>query len=247
MWEGFVFLICIHSVERLMWASHNFRMPTPPSLSPKAVAESTKTITVVLADDAILTRQSLAIAMPILFSSCLVVGQASDGDEALELCVRLKPMVLISDLRLPKRNGIVLITQLKSLLPALGVMIHTGCENGVMLGMACDAHPAGVVHSEDGVNGLRKGFEAAISGERYVSKAVMERITRQGGERCKLTPTELIVLMKVVGGESNKEIALRLGISERTVGAHRESINKKLGTHDQASMLKWAIQNGFVE
>ena len=119
--------------------------------------------------------------------------------------MRLRPMVLISDLRLPKRNGIVLITQLKSLLPALGVMIHTGCENGVMLGMACDAHPAGVVHSEDGVNGLRKGFEAAISGERYVSKAVMERITRQGGERCKLTPTELIVLMKVVGGSQTRK------------------------------------------
>ncbi len=201
----------------------------------------------VLADDAIMTRQSLAIALPLLFPSCVVVGQASDGDEALELCLRLKPSVLISDLRMPKRNGIALITQLRSMLPAMGVMIHTGCESGVMLGLACDAHPAGLIHSDDGLSGLRKAFEAATAGERYVSKSVMERIKRQSAERISLTPTEISVLSMVLEGQLSKQIATRLGMSERTVGAHRESINKKLGTHDQASLWKWAMQNGLVQ
>lgn len=222
-------------------------MPRPPSLSPKSVAESKRAYAVVVADDAIMTRQSLAIALPLLFPSCVVVGQASDGDEALELCLSLKPSVLISDLRMPKRNGIALITQLRVMLPATGVMIHTGCENPVMLGLACDVHPAALIHSDDGLTGLRKAFEAATAGERYVSKSVMDRIKRQSAERSSLTPTEVAVLSMVAEGQLSKQVAMRLGVSERTVGAHRESINKKLGTHDQAGLFKWAVRNGLME
>ena len=189
----------------------------------------------------------MAIALPMIFPACSVVGEASDGDETVELCMRLKPAVLITDLRLPKRNGIGLITHFRSVLPSMGVMIYTGCESAELLGVTCDAHPAGVIHSEDGVLGLRKAFEAATAGERFVSKAVMDRIKRQSGERTALTTTEISVLSMVTEGQKTAEIASRLGMSERTVGAHRENIHKKLGTHDHAALLKWAMRNGMME
>lgn len=161
--------------------------------------------------------------------------------------MRLGPSVLITDLRMPKRNGIGLITHFRPVLPSMRVIIHTGCESADLLGLACDAHPAGVIHGEDGVIGLRRAFEAAIAGERYVSKAVMDRIDRQGGKRNTLTPTEISVLSMVLEEQKSSEIARRLGMSERTVGAHRESIHKKLGTHSQAALLKWAMRNGLME
>lgn len=219
----------------------------PPSPSPNPAVKSTRAHTVVFADDAVMIRQTLIITLRSLFPSFVVVGEASDGDEAMELCMRLKPSVLISDLRLPKLNGLTLLMQLRTLLPRLSVMIHTGCENAEMLGLVCDAHPAGLIHSDDGLTGLRKAFEAASTGERYVSKAVMDRITRPGGGRAALTPMEITVLTMVAEGQQSKEIAHRLGISERTVGAHRESLNKKLGTHDQRELVRWAMRNGLVE
>lgn len=243
--RGERFLFCIQFGEWVIFRRHKYHMP--PSPSPKSVDESVQTHTVVFADDAVMTRQSLVIALPILFPSCVVVGQASDGDEALELCLRLKPSVLVSDLRLPKRNGLALITQLRTMLPGTGVMIHTGCENAVMLAVTCDAHPAGLIHSDDGVAGLRKAFEAARAGERYVSKAVMDRITRPGVKRSSLTPMEVTVLAMVAEGQLSKEIAVRLGMGERTVGSHRESINKKLGTRDHGALVKWAMRNGLME
>lgn len=222
-------------------------MPTPPSLSPGSVDETKPTHTVVLADDSVMTRQALAIAMKFMFPTCAIVGEASDGDEARELCLRSKPSVLITDLRLPKRNGIALITQLKLSLQGMGVMVHTGSECALMLALACEAHPSAVIHSDDGLNGLRKAFEAATTGERYISKAVMERTNKLGGDRIPLTQMEIAILSMVTEGQQTKEIASRLAMSDRTVGAHRESIHKKIGTHDQGELVKWAMRNGLLE
>ena len=76
---------------------------------------------------------------------------------------------------------------------------------------------------------------------------MIDRIKRQSGERTALTTTEISVLSMVTEGQKTAEIASRLGMSERTVGAHRENIHKKLGTHDHAALLKWAMQNGMIE
>jgi DNA-binding NarL/FixJ family response regulator len=218
-----------------------------PSLSPGSVDESQSVYTVVLADDSRLLRESMEKTMKVIFPSCRVVGEASDGEGALELCLRLKPDVLITDLRLPKKNGILLIHELKALLPGTSVIVHTGSESATMLSLARDAHPAAILHSDDGLTGLRKAFEAATTGELYVSKAVLERIKRHAAEVVSLTPTELAVLSCLVRSQQTKGIAATINKSERTVAAHRESIYKKTGTHDMPGLLVWAMRNGLVE
>lgn len=218
----------------------------PPSISP--VVDSTKSSpSVVLADDSVMTRQSLAIALRVLFPSCSVVGEASAGDEALELCLRLKPTVLLTDLRLPNKNGVALVTELKIRMKGLGVVVHTGSESATMLALACDAHPSAVIHTDDGIAGLRKAFEAALTGERYVSRAVMDRIERQGGNKHLLTATEVSVLALVTRGIQTKEVAQKMGVSERTVSSHRESIHRKTRTHDTSTLTLWAMRNGVIE
>lgn len=219
----------------------------PPSLSPGSVDESQLIHTVILADDSRLVREAMEKTMHIIFPRCSVVGEASDGEEARELCLRLKPSVFITDLQLPKQNGILLIHEFKTLLPEMSVIVHTGSESATMLSMAFDAKPAGILHSDDGLTGLRKAFEAATTGELYVSKAVLDRIKRHGADVVPLTPTELAILVMLTASLHTKEIAVSRRTSERTVAAHRGSIYKKTGTHDIAGLLIWAMRNGFVK
>lgn len=213
-----------------------------------------KTIRVLLADDHTLVRAGIRGLLAAL-RDVEVVGETGDGHEAFRLAEALRPDVVLLDIGMPGLNGLEVAARLAKLDPAIRVVILSmhAAEEYVL--QALRAGAAGYLLKGSSVAELEVAIRAVAQGDPYLSPAVSKRVvdeyvSRTGGETdplAALTPRQRETLQLVAEGHTSKEIAQRLGVSHRTVEVHRNSLMKRLGVHDLAGLVRFAMRVGLIE
>ena len=210
-------------------------------------------IKILIADDHLIIRQGLRLILE-TETDFELIGEASDGNEALSLCKKLKPDVVLMDLRMPNMDGLTAIEKLRVEQPDIAVVILTTFNEDELMFRGLQAGARGYLLKDTDRSTLFDTIRAAARGETLLKPEIMARVLSQANapkavsnESITLTDRELEVLEAVARGERSKEIAIKLGISERTVKAHLASIYNKLGVDSRAAAIAVASQKGLLQ
>jgi DNA-binding NarL/FixJ family response regulator len=211
-------------------------------------------IRVLIADDHALVREGLRYVLdadPLIE----VVAEASNGRVAVELALEYRPDVVVLDITMPEETGLKAAARVRELLPAAKVLLLSMHDQGeyVREGMRIGTH--GYLLKDSAGEELRAAIRAVHAGGTFFSPAVVRRLAAAEAvpenspalQLELLTPRERDVLGGVARGLTNKAIAAELGISRRTVEAHRESLMRKLQIHSVAGLTRFALETGIVE
>lgn len=210
--------------------------------------------TVLLVDDHPVVRRGCKAILSER-SDIVVVGEASNGIEALEKIAQLNPTLVVMDLNLPDLSGIEIVRRLKTQPRALHVVILSVHIDDVYVRRALEAGASAYVVKEGAVQELGDAIDAVMAGHMYLSPVISRTVIRsylqrtpkslssEGGE---LTAREREVLQLVAVGLSSKEIAQRLRTSPRTIETHRRNIMQKLDLHNVPELVRYAIRNKMV-
>jgi DNA-binding NarL/FixJ family response regulator len=212
-----------------------------------------KPIRVLLADDHTLVRAGVRGLLEGL-AGIEVVGEAEDGHEALRLSDQLRPDVVLLDVGMPGLNGLEVAGRLATLDSSIRVLILSMHTSEEYVLRALRAGCAGYLLKRSAVSELEVAVRAVARGETYLSPAVSKQVVddyvgRTGGATDPLealTPRQREVLQLVAEGHTSKEIAERLGLSFKTVEAHRAQIMERLGLQDLAGLVRFAVRVGLV-
>lgn len=217
---------------------------------------ATRKIRIVLADDHALIRSGIAT---LLHGSVdiEVVGEASDGEEAIERVKDLHPDVLVIDLSMPKLSGLDAIKIITKRFPTTRVIVLTMHENEEYVYQILRSGAGGYVLKSAGKDELSSAIRAVAGGEKFFSPRVSQIMadgfvrraegdTQQPGVEVPLTKREREIIVLVSQGLTNQQIASRLYISPRTVDTHRTNIMQKLDIHDLANLVRYAIDHGLL-
>lgn len=213
----------------------------------------TKPLRVVLADDHEVTRAGF-VAMLGGCDEFEVVGQAADGDSALQLCESLRPDIAILDIRMPGLNGLGAARLLQQRLPHLKVVMFTMYDSPEHLEAAIGAGAVGYLLKDATRDEVIAALRRVAAGEEALNSAVSARLLRRIADRSNagappsdaLTNRERQVLGLVAGGFSNREIGEKLGITAGTVKTHVERLIAKLGVTDRTQAAVRGIALGLV-
>ena len=214
-------------------------------------------IRVLITDDHFIVRQGLRLILKTAVDIELV-GEATNGEEALQLTAAHQPHVVLMDLRMPVMDGLSTIEQLRQQHPQVAVIILTTYNEDEMMLRGLQLGARGYLLKDTERETLLNTIRAAARGESLFNPDILQRalsvqaqsppprkITRSS-DSIELTPRELEVLQAAATGERNKEIALRLNISSRTVKAHLTSVYNKLGVDSRAAAIAIAAQKGWL-
>lgn len=210
---------------------------------------------ILLVDDHTIVRQGLRALLE-AEDGLEVVGEVGDGRAALEAVQRLRPDVVVMDIAMPGLNGLEATQRIASMPAAPRVIVlsmYTDLEHVVH---ALLAGASGYVRKEDADTELVAAVRTGMPRDWFLSPQVDRRLVEQHLRRAQrqegeaeyelLSPREREVLQLVAEGRLNKQIAVLLGIAERTVEAHRASIMRKLGLTDPAGLVRYAVGKGIV-
>ncbi|WP_284745892.1 response regulator [Amycolatopsis sp. RTGN1] len=204
------------------------------------------TITVLIADDHPIVRDGLRG----MFTGrgFEVVGEAANGAEAVAMAERLRPDVVLMDLRMPGTDGVAAITELARLGNPARVLVLTTYDTDSDVLPAIEAGATGYLLKDAPREDLFRAVEAAARGEAVLSPAVASRLMGRMREpvRETLSQRELEVLTLVARGSTNKEAAKKLFISEATVKTHLIHVYAKLGVKDRAAAVAVAFERGLL-
>jgi DNA-binding NarL/FixJ family response regulator len=207
----------------------------------------------VLVDDHALFRDGVASLL--LAWGHEVVGQASDGAEAIELVDETSPDVVLMDVRMPNVSGLEATAEIKERHPEVAIVMLTVSEDEADLFRAIKAGAQGYLLKNLEAPQLRSMLEGVARGEPAITPATAARIIdeflqsagrRPPGYQRHLTERELEVLKLVTEGQRNREIAVELGISENTVKFHLKNIVEKLHAQNRAELAARAVREGLV-
>ena len=204
-------------------------------------------IHLVIADDHLVVRDGLR-GMLESQPDFEVVGEASNGEEAVQLTSSLKPEVVLMDLRMPVMDGVTAIRQIKDSQPGIQVLVLTTYDSDADILPAIEAGATGYLLKDISREELYSAVRATARGESVLAPGVAARLIgrmRAPAEE-KLSSRELEVLQLVAKGDSNSEIASRLHISQATVKSHLVHIFGKLGVSDRTAAVTAALQRGIM-
>ncbi|AHL34035.1 LuxR family transcriptional regulator [Pseudomonas brassicacearum] len=213
----------------------------------------TPPLRLLLADDHEVTRTGF-ISMLAGSPGFEVVGQARDGQEALDLCERLKPDIAILDIRMPVLNGLGAARILQQRQPGIKVVIFTMDDSPDHLEAAIGAGAVGYLLKDASRDEVLDALKRVARGEEALNSSVSARLLRRMAERGAsgespvqaLTARERQVLGLVAGGFSNREIGEKLGIAPGTAKAHVERVIGKLGAADRTQAAVRGVALGLV-
>jgi DNA-binding NarL/FixJ family response regulator len=175
-----------------------------------------------------------------------VVGEASDGLEAVESAEKLQPDVIVMDCALPQINGIEASRRILAARPETKILMLSMHSEDTLIRQALEAGAKGYVLKNamdlDLVSAIKKVSEDKMVLDPQISRGGALKGERDTG----LTPRELEILQHIVAGKSNKEIASELKLSVNTVSVHRANIMDALGIHKTAELVVYAIRNGLA-
>jgi DNA-binding NarL/FixJ family response regulator len=186
-----------------------------------------------------------------------VVGEASNGREAVEKAIKLKPDVIVVDISMPELDGVEVTRQIRKSLPEVKVLVLTMHESDQMVRRALDAGANGYLLKSDLPDYLPKAVKAIAENKSFltpkISEIVLEGFINAGNKleegkpaSPRITPRELEIVRLLAEGKSNKEISTQLGITVRTVETHRSKIMLKLDLHSLAELIHYAMRNGII-
>ena len=212
-------------------------------------------IRILLVDDHTILRDGIRLLLE-SEPDMTVVGEAEDGRTAVKLTCQLKPDVVLMDIAMPLLNGLEATRQIKHDCPHAKVLILTMHENEEYIRQALASGAMGYILKDAAARELLNAIHAVHRGEAILSPAVtrlvVENYLRWGDIQMdsstnRLSPREREVLQLIAEGYSNKQIAEILCISIKTVQAHRMNLMSKLGLHDRAELIKYAIQRKIID
>jgi DNA-binding NarL/FixJ family response regulator len=207
---------------------------------------------VLIADDQRVVREGLAIIVE-GFPETEVVGQASDGAEALTIVESTAPDVVLMDLRMPRMDGVEATRVIRERHPDVAVVVLTTYADDESIVAALSAGAAGYLTKDAGRDDIRRALEAAVAGQTVLDPAVQATLLKaaqQGSARPltlpdDLTDREVEVLGLIASGLSNPEIAERLFVAETTVKTHVNRIFAKTSSRDRAQAAVYAHRHGL--
>lgn len=220
-------------------------------------------IRVLIVDDHPLFRQGVRWALE-AEPDIEVVGEAADGQQALAMAKELSPDVVLSDVNVPEPNGIEIARVLKSVLPHASVVLMTAYDDEEQLFEAVRVGAAAYFLKDLGPHELMDSIRRVSQGENLINEVALERpavasrvlkqfheLSAEGGDVeplfVPLSNREIEVLDRIAHGNSNKEIARVLGISDQTVKNHITSILRKLAVNDRTQAVVFAIRHGWIK
>lgn len=207
--------------------------PSPPDRS-----------SVLVVDDHALLRTGVANIInqePDLF----VVAEAANGVEAVAAFARHRPDVTLLDLRMPEMEGVEAVRQIRARDPLAKVIVLTTYDTDEDIALALKAGAKAFVLKDIAAEALIACIHDVLAGKTYLAPAAAAKLA-EGVTRVQLTPRELATLRLMANGESNKEIASALGISERTVKTHLSHLFEKLGVTSRTEAVRVATRRGLV-
>jgi DNA-binding NarL/FixJ family response regulator len=204
-----------------------------------------KKITVLLADDHNLVRRGFRRMLEDELDID-VVGEASDGKEAVRLAKRLRPRVIVMDCAMPEVNGLVATRRILADSPSCAILMLSMHSEDTLVRQALDAGAKGYVLKNAIDLELATAIRRVAAGETVLEQGLSRAASLKGEKPAGLTARELEVLQLIVDGKSNKEIADGLSLSANTVAVHRANIMGALDIHKTAELVAYAIRNGLV-
>ncbi|MET3440591.1 DNA-binding NarL/FixJ family response regulator [Variovorax paradoxus] len=195
-----------------------------------------------LVDDHPLVRDGLRARLGSM-PNLEIVGEAGSAAEALALVEQLRPDLLLMDVGMKDMNGIDLAALVLQREPAPHVVMLSMYDNPEYVQKALQVGARGYVLKDAPAAEIVAAIEAVSGGGTFLSPAVSKKLFRNQAPRPLLTPRESEILTALGRGESSKQIARDLGLSVRTVEAHRQSIKRRLGIEGQAELIKYAVEH----
>jgi len=175
-----------------------------------------------------------------------VVGEASDGEEAVKLAEALKPQVIVMDCALPGISGLQATRKILQHAPETLILMLSMHAEETWVKQAMDAGARGYVLKNAMDLELGSAIRRMLKGETVLDGQLAKQETLKGERNAGLTPREVEILQFICDGKSNKEIAVQLELSANTVAVHRANIMDALGIHKTAELVVYAIRNGLV-
>lgn len=214
-----------------------------------------KKIRILLAEDHTIVRQGL-VALLRSDPEMEVVGEASDGIEAVELAKKLVPDIILMDIAMRNLNGLEATRRIKKLFPHMKVLALTMYENEEWIFQILKSGASGYLIKDSAMTELISAIRAVNQGDSYLSPSISRKVINEyirkaeGGERERLedllSDREREVLQLIAEGNSIPQIASLLCISKKTVEAHKTHIMEKLNIHDKVGLIKYAIRTGLT-
>lgn len=212
-------------------------------------------ISVCLIEDQALVREGISGLLR-LVPDIEVVAEAADGEEALGVVARTRPDVLLLDLRLPKRNGLSVLRDLKMRDELPPTLVLTTFDDDVAALEAIRGGAKGFLLKDVSLDQLANAIRTVAAGDVVFQPGLTERIFRETADRSlefpsskypeRPTEREATVLRLMAGGYSNGEIASALGLAEGTVKNHVSAVLRKLGVRDRTQAVLKALQLGLI-
>lgn len=212
-------------------------------------------IRVMITDDHLIVREGLRLILETA-EEVEIVGEAVDGVECLRLVLELKPDLILMDLQMPRMDGITTIGHLRKDYPHIAIVILTTYNEDDLMVRGLQAGARGYLLKDSSRENLLDTIHAAARGETLLKPEILARVLSPHVKPSSVAPTpadstltdrELEVLLAASRGERNKEIAYKLGITERTVKAHLQSIYQKFGVDSRAAAVAVAAQRRLLE
>ncbi len=204
-------------------------------------------IRVVIADDHRVVRVGLEQLLA-TFDDVELVGSADGGEAAVDMCTSAKPDVVLLDLSMPEVDGIEVTRSVATASPDTRVVLFTSFSDREQILQALDAGAIGYLLKDAEPEAIHEALRAAARGEAPLAPIAAAELLASRSERSaggvELTARERDVLQLVIAGDANKQIARKLGISEKTVKGHLTNLFQRIGVQDRTQAALWAERNG---
>lgn len=207
---------------------------------------------VVIADDHALVRAGIR-ALVEKIEGMVVVGEAGNGREAVELVSELQPHLMLLDITMPEGGGFAVLDHVTKNFPEIRVIVLTVHEAGEYAMRALREGAAGFLPKSAASAELENAIQTVIRGEPYISPEMSRKTLIEYGKGTKrdllatLSPRQREVLRLIAEGRTTKKIAQELEISVKTVETHRAQLMERLDIHDVAGLVRYAIIVGLIE
>jgi DNA-binding NarL/FixJ family response regulator len=207
-------------------------------------------ISVLIADDHGIVRSGLSMLIGRQVDM-RVEGEAQDGIEAVDSCLRQRPDVAVLDVSMPRLTGLHAARQIKAQLPDIAVLMLSMHDDDAYFFEALEAGASGYVCKRGADADLIDAIRTVADGRTFLSSRTQQALMRQwlndGAPAEDLTPRELEVVKLIGEAHTNRQIADALKLSEKTIESHRGNVLAKLGMRDRVELVRYAIRRGLVE
>jgi DNA-binding NarL/FixJ family response regulator len=224
--------------------------------NPIVPVHSGKCLSLLLVDDHAILREGLRALLE-LQPDFNVIGDAGTFEEAIECATRLQPDIVLTDIGLPRRSGLLLIRELRKVCPGARVVLLTAHASEEYIRAGLDARAEGYVLKDCSHTELNNAIRTVASGQQFICKAVASRVLSSYLHRDSpnthpdplhaVTARERQLLTRIAAGRSNKAVARELNLSVKTVEKHRANLMRKLSLHNAADITRFALNHHLVD